>query len=66
MSDEPVPYGQRGAHEEARTWVQIPLPKGCVLVLTAQEYRRGLARGKAFRRRTAFTLRMAGQTNERE
>ena len=38
--------------------VRLPLGKGCVLVLTWSEYRRGIARGKAERRRAAMTKRL--------
>lgn len=37
--------------------VRIPLGKGCLLVLTWSEYRRGIARGKSERRRAALAQR---------
>ncbi len=38
--------------------VRLPLGKGCVLVLTWAEYRRGIARGKALRRRETLEQRL--------
>lgn len=37
--------------------IRVPLGKGCFLLLTPEEYRRGIARGKAFRRRKAYERR---------
>jgi hypothetical protein len=43
--------------------IAIPLPKGSVLLLTAEEYRRGLQRGKALRRRQAFERRLVQRSS---
>jgi hypothetical protein len=43
--------------------IEISLHKGCVLVLTAEEYQRGLQRGKALRRRQAFERRLAQRSS---
>ena len=37
--------------------IEIPLGKGCYLLLTDQEYKSGIQRGKAKRRRQAFEAR---------
>lgn len=34
-------------------YVSVPVGKGCVLILTASEYRTGLKRGKTWRRQVA-------------
>jgi hypothetical protein len=44
--------------------VEIPLPKGCLLLLTVAEYTRGLARGKAQRRRLALDARLEERRRE--
>ncbi len=38
-------------------YITVPIHKGCILVLTADEFRRALWRGKAKRRREAFEQR---------
>ena len=38
--------------------IRVPLPKGCVLLLTAQEFAAGIHRAKWWKRRAA----MAGRT----
>lgn len=38
--------------------VRVPLPKGCVLLRTPEEYRRAILRGKRRRRRGALALRI--------
>ncbi len=38
--------------------VRLPLGKGCTLILTWSEYRRGIARGKSERRRAAMAQRL--------
>lgn len=38
-------------------YITIPLHKGCVLVLTPDEWARGIGRGKAQRRREAHERR---------
>ncbi|HWU38601.1 MAG TPA: hypothetical protein VN203_13215 [Candidatus Acidoferrum sp.] len=42
--------------------VPVALGKGCLLLLTAMEYQRALARGKAYRRRLALAKRDAART----
>ncbi len=37
--------------------IEIPLPKGCILMLTPDEYKRGVKRGKAIRRARQFEAR---------
>ncbi len=37
--------------------IPVPLGKGCVLLLTEQEYTRALHRGKAWRRQEALAKR---------
>ncbi len=39
--------------------VAVPLGRGCILVLTRDEYLRAIRRGKLFRRRAALTGRLA-------
>jgi len=43
--------------------IRVPLPKGCFLLLTAEEYAKALARGKAYRRIEAMTKRMTPATS---
>ncbi len=38
-------------------YITVPIYKGCILLLTADEYQRALRRGKAKRRREAFERR---------
>jgi hypothetical protein len=49
----------RHIETEATAFIEVKLPKGCVLVLTAEEYNLGIVRGKAKRRREAFEKRLA-------
>lgn len=44
--------------------LSVPLGKGTVLVLTREEYRRGLRRGKFYRRGLALAGRLATQEGE--
>ncbi len=39
--------------------IEIPLPKGCILMLTPDEYKRGVTRGKAVRRARQFEARQS-------
>jgi hypothetical protein len=41
--------------------IEVKIHKHCILLLTAEEYQRSLARGKALRRRQAFERRVAQQ-----
>lgn len=43
------------------TFVRVPLAHGCELVLTPAEYRRGIKRGKAERRRESNEKRVWGE-----
>ena len=43
--------------------ISVPLPKGCMLLLTEAEYQRGLLRGKVARRRKALAERF-GQAHK--
>ena len=38
-------------------YIIVPIHKGCILVLTADEFRRALRRGKAKRRRETYDQR---------
>lgn len=46
--------------------VRLPLGKGCLLVLTEQEYRRGILRGKTMRRRETLVKRTPATAGEKE
>ncbi len=37
--------------------IEIPLHKGCILMLTPDEYKKGITRGKAIRRARQFEAR---------
>jgi hypothetical protein len=41
-------------------FIRVQLDKGCFLLLTEPEYRRGIRRGKWLRRRAAMLKREAG------
>jgi hypothetical protein len=45
--------------------IRVDLHKPCYLLLTPAEYARGIARGKAYRRRQAFEKRLAKLHAER-
>jgi hypothetical protein len=47
------------------TFIEIKLPKGCILLLSPQEYDRAIARGKAKRRREAFERRLQAMADGR-
>ena len=49
--------------ESAVDMISVPLPKGCMLLLTEAEYQRGLLRGKVARRRKALAERF-GQAHK--
>jgi hypothetical protein len=49
----------------AAAFIEVRLAKGCVLLLTAEEYDRGVARGKAKRRREAFERRLQRMADSR-
>ncbi len=46
--------------------VAIPMAKGCILLLTGEEYARAIRRGKAWRRRAALAERAATPLATRE
>ncbi|MBI3988859.1 MAG: hypothetical protein HY347_04500 [candidate division NC10 bacterium] len=46
-------------------YLRIPLPKGCLLLLTPQEYAKGLRRGKALKRRETWQGREARDFQDR-
>jgi hypothetical protein len=45
-------------------YINIPLAKGCILRLSYAEYRRALARGKAWRRHEQFVQRTEAARQE--
>ena len=61
----PEPGSCCAAMPAAGELIRVPLAKSCYLLLTHEEYRRGIARGKTERRRLANEARLEKENLEK-